>query len=327
MSAVFLRRRERLGRRVAAVLVALIACAAAPSIAHADDADRIAQLSETLSAKHSERDRVAACTALARMNSKVALRPLVAALRDASPTVRGIAAAGLGKLGHRAALPALRAAQGDSDVIVQKRAAEAIVQICTANNLPVAAAPTSSIVPPAPTTQPSVAKGLAGARPAVAKAGFGNQPRAVAPRPELFIVIKSASDDSAGKHDKKARKLHADALRDAMATELASESLVTVMPADAKKFGLDARHLDLSVVSIDLRTDGAFMEVEAQLRLAISDDNGRMLSFVSGGAKIQVPRKGYDASYLPQLRKEALENAVRGLFGKLIDQLRTSMTS
>ena len=60
---------------------------------------------------------------------------------------------------------------------------------------------------------------------------------------------------------------------------------------------------------------------------AISNDAGKMISFVSGGAKMQVPRRGYDASYLPQLRRDAIENAVRGLFTKLIDQLRRSLTS
>ena len=35
------------------------------------------------------------------------------------------------------------------------------------------------------------------------------------------------------------------------------------------------------------------------------DDAGKMLSFVSGGAKVQVPRRGYNAGYLPQLRRDA----------------------
>ena len=159
------------------------------------------------------------------------------------------------------------------------------------------------------------------------KPGFGNQPRAVAPRPDLYVVIKSSSDDSPGKHDKKARKVHADALRATMTTELSSANLVTLTAADAKKYGLDARNLDISLVGLEFRQDGAFVEVEAQVRLAISNDAGKMISFVSGGAKMQVPRRGYDASYLPQLRKDAIENAVRGIFTKLIDQLRRSLTS
>ena len=64
------------------------------------------------------------------------------------------------------------------------------------------------------------------------------------------------------------------------------------------------------------------MEIEAELRLAISDDKGKMLSFLSGGAKIQVPKRTFDAKYLPNLRKEALENAMRGMFDKLLKHLR-----
>ena len=303
-----LRTRRRYGWVAAAILVATVLVETAP-LAHADEAERIAQLSATLGDGHSERERIAAVTALAKLGSKTALRPLVNALRDGSPSVRGIAAAGLGKLGHRAALPALRQAQADADVVVQKRAAEAIVQICAANNLP----------PEGPATATVGAK--------VVKPGFGNQPRAVAPRPDLYVVIKSSSDDSPGKHDKKARQVHAEVLRDAMSTELAGASLVTLTAADAKKYGLDPRQLDLSIVGLDVRQDGAFIEVEAQVRLAISNDAGKMLSFVSGGAKVQVPRRGYNAGYLPQLRRDAVENAVRGLFSKVMDQLRRSLTS
>jgi hypothetical protein len=43
---------------------------------------------------------------------------------------------------------------------------------------------------------------------------------------------------------------------------------------------------------------------------------------LSGGAKVQVPRKTFDARYLPKLRKEALENAMRGMFDKLLLHLR-----
>jgi len=302
-----LRTRRRYGWVAAAILVATVLVETAP-LAHADEAERIAQLSATLGDGHSERERIAAVTALAKLGD-AALRPLVNALRDGSPSVRGIAAAGLGKLGHRAALPALRQAQADADVVVQKRAAEAIVQICAANNLP----------PEGPATATVGAK--------VVKPGFGNQPRAVAPRPDLYVVIKSSSDDSPGKHDKKARQVHAEVLRDAMSTELAGASLVTLTAADAKKYGLDPRQLDLSIVGLDVRQDGAFIEVEAQVRLAISNDAGKMLSFVSGGAKVQVPRRGYNAGYLPQLRRDAVENAVRGLFSKMMDQLRRSLTS
>ncbi|MEZ4403723.1 MAG: HEAT repeat domain-containing protein [Kofleriaceae bacterium] len=290
------------------VLLLTVATPLATPTARADENARIAELSATLGDGHSERERIAAITALARLNSKTALRPLVAALHDGSATVRGIAAVGLGKLGHRAALPALRAAQADGDALVQKRAAEAVAQICVANNLPLPTAP-----------------GAASA--AGATAGFGNKPRAVAPRPDLFVVIKSSTDDSPGSHDKSARKVHADAMRAVMASELTTASLVTLAASDARRYGLDPRQLDLSIVRLDLRQAGGYVEVDCQIRLAISTKSGKMLSFVSGGAKVQVPRKGYDARYLGQMRKDAVENAVRGVMAKLIDQLRRSLSA
>lgn len=268
--------------------------------AFADEAARIAELSATLDERHSERERIAAVTALARLGSKPTLRPLVAALADKSATVRGIAAAGLGKLGHRAALPALRnAAATDGDALVRKRAEEAVADVCEANGIAAAATSGSG-----------------------SKAGFGNQPRAVAPRPEIYMVVKSASDDSPGSHDKKARKYHADVMRATMTSEAQGEGTLTSVATDARKFGLDLRNVDVSCVSLETRNSGSYVEIEAQLRLAISDDRGKMLSFLSGGAKIQVPRRTFDARYLPQLRKEALENAVRGLFANLVDHLR-----
>jgi hypothetical protein len=52
-----------------------------------------------------------------------------------------------------------------------------------------------------------------------------------------------------------------------------------------------------------------------------------MLSFLSGGAKVQVPARTYNAKYLPNLRREALENAMRGMFGKLLNHLRDKSQS
>jgi hypothetical protein len=289
------------GRAFRRALGVMLIASCLATTAHADEASRIAELAATLDERHSERERIAAVTALARLGSKSTLRPLVAALADKSATVRGIAAAGLGKLGHRAALPALRnAAATDGDPLVRKRAEEAVAHVCVANGI--AAASTT-----------------AGAG---SKAGFGNQPRAVAPRPEIYMVVKSASDDSPGTHDKKARKYHSDIMRATMTSEALGEGTLTSIATDARKFGLDLRNVDVSCVSLETRNSGTYVEIEAQLRLAISDDRGKMLSFLSGGAKIQVPRRTFDARYLPQLRKEALENAVRGLFANLVDHLR-----
>ena len=73
---------------------------------------------------------------------------------------------------------------------------------------------------------------------------------------------------------------------------------------------------------LDVVTTAAAVEVEAQLRLAISDDSGKMLSFLSGGAKVQVANQAFDPRSLPGLRRTALDNAMRGMFDKLLAHLR-----
>jgi hypothetical protein len=288
-------------RWTAWLLVLGLIAAAAP--AHADEG-RVAELTAQLAPARSEKERIAAVTALGRLGDKRTLRPLVAALRDKSPTVRAVAALGLGRLGHRAALPALRDAGNDRDALVRKRAQEAVAAISQANGI----------------------AREAGAAP-VGKAGFGNQPRALAARPELYVIVKSASDDSpiagpATPAVKSTRKLHADIARAAMTGELAANALVTSVAKEAKRFGLDCRVIDVIITKLETRTVGAYIEVEAQLRLAISDDRGKMLSFLTGGARVQVRKASYNVAYLPQLRRDAIDNAVKGLFDKLLAHLR-----
>jgi len=279
------------------------------------DGDRVAELSAQLDDGRSEKERIAAVTALGRLNDKKALKPLVGALRDKSATVRAVAALALGKLGHRAALPALREASSDDDSLVRKRAKEAVTLISAANDI-----------------EPEYAAGSA----ETGKAGFGNKPKALAVRPELFVIVKSASDDSpkddaTGKtkksskqlaQQKKDQKMHAEIAKLAMSTELKATQVVTSVAKDASRYNLDARHIDVIITKLDTRTAGGYIEVEAQLRLAISDAKGKMLSFLTGGAKVQVKKANYNTSYLPQLRREAIENAVKGLFDKLMAHLR-----
>jgi len=96
---------------------------------------------------------------------------------------------------------------------------------------------------------------------------------------------------------------------------------------DAARWGLDPRMIDISVVKLDVVQSGSYMEVEAELRLAISDDKGKMLSFLSGGAKVQIPMAKYKAKFLPTMRKDALEGAMRGMFDKLLAHLRQITTT
>ena len=274
-------------------------------------ADSVAELTKTLSSS-SDKARISAVVSLARLNDRAALKPLVLALRDPNPQVRATASVGLSRLGHKAALPALKTvADEDPDDTVRTRAKDAAIAIAKANKLPDPFPAAVAAVQTAPQ-----------ARKSGGRAGFGRQAHAVENHPDLFVTINTSADDSPGKSDKNQRKAHSDILRQTLETSFRGNPMVTMAAADAQKWGLDPRHLDLSVTKLDVSQAGSFIEVEAQLRLAISDDNGKMLSFVSGGAKVQVPKRTFDAKYLPSLRKEALENAMRGMFDKLLAQLR-----
>lgn len=274
--------------------------------------DRITELSKQVSSSSNEKARLAAVAALARLDDKRAMKPLVTALADPSAKIRVVAAVALGRLGHKAALPTLKSvANDDADPDVRAKSREAAIAVAKANQLP-----DPFLGPDAPVTTD------APARPR-SKAGFGNAPRALESRPDVYVVIKTSTDDSPGKTDKKARQAHADIIRSTLTDHCKSAANVTSQAAVAARFGLDLRNIDLSVVKLDVTQSGSYMEIEASLRLAISDHTGKMLSFLSGGAKVQVPKRTFDPKYLPNLRKEALENAMRGMFDKLVAHLRT----
>lgn len=285
------------------LIAALFVVIGRPAPARADD--HVAELVTMLSSS-SAKARLSAAVSLARLDDKRALRPLVGALKDPDPAVRAMAATALGRLGHRAALPALRtAATDDKDARVRARARQAEALVARANHLP---------------------DELASARHAVPH-GFGHSPHAVVDRPDLFITIKTASDDSPGRADKATRKQNAEIVRQTLTASLLAAPQVTMAATEAGRWGLDARHIDLSVVKMSVTAVGPNVEVEAELRLAISDDTGKMLSFLSGGAKVEVPRGKYNPAYLPNLRREALEGAMRGMFDTLLAHLRQTEQS
>jgi len=271
--------------------------------------DRIAELTQMLSSS-SEKTRMSAVLSLARLGDKRALKPLVTALHDPNAQVRAIAATALRKLGHKAALPALKStATDDLDETVRTKAHEAAVQVAKANNIK------DEQLEPVAETQ------------AKKTTGFGRSPHAVADAPDLYVTIKGANDDSPGKTDKTTRKLHCDILKTSLQDSLRAAPQVTMVANDAERWGLDPRMIDISVVKLELVQTGAMMEVEAELRLAISDDKGKLISFLSGGAKVQIPVAKYKSRFLPTMRKDALEGAMKGMFDKLLVHLRQMTTT
>lgn len=271
--------------------------------------NRIADLTSMLSSS-SEKTRMSAVLSLARLGDKRTLKPLVTALKDPSPQVRAIAATALGKLHHKAALPLLKTtATDDVDATVRKKARDAAILVAKANNIKDDLGGT-----PSPT-----------AHARKKTTGFGRSPHAVEGAPDLYVMVKGANDDSPGVTDKATRKVHADILKAALQDSLRSAPQVTMIQAEAERWGLDARTIDVSVTKLEMSQSGGYIEVDAELRLAISDQSGKMLSFLSGGAK--VTRKYSAKVPLASLRREALEGAMKGMFDKLIVHLRHITTT
>ena len=273
--------------------------------------DSVTELSTILSTSSNDKTRLAAVVALAKLGDKRAMKPLVGALSDPNAQIRAVAATGLGRLGHKAALPQLKnVANDDLDPTVRERARDAAIAVAKANQLP------------DPWQTDAVATKPAG-KPKKGRAGFGNQPRAIEePAADTYVLINSSMDDSPGRADKKTRQTNAEIMRNFLMAQFRANPSLSTLPEDAQKKGLTARHLDLSVVKLDVVTAGTHVEVEAQLRLAISDGKGKMLSFVSGGAKVQVPKNKFNPKYIANMRRDALEGAMRGLYDKLLAQLR-----
>jgi hypothetical protein len=300
-----------IGRRLHAVYVVLLAIALAAMVrnAPAQAEPRVAALTRMLSSS-SDKTRLSAVLALAKLGDQAAQKPLMGALHDPSARVRAVAATALGRLACEAALPRLRAlASEDADDDVRKAATNAAMKISRAGH----PADDRGGRPDAEVE----ARRMAGARP-----GIGHFAHSDEAHPDLYLLINSSSDDSPGLADKPTRKQHADIIKRVLAQQCGAEPSITSTFDDAQRWGLLARHIDLSVTRLDVRRSAAAVEIDAQLRLAISDDSGKMLSFLSGGAKVQVGNQTFDPRYLPALRREALENAMRGMFDKLLAHLR-----
>jgi hypothetical protein len=290
----------------ALILLAMLGSAsrvhAAPAHAAPDPDSHVPELTRELSST-SEKTRLSAVLALAKLGDHAVMKPLIQALHDTNAQVRAVAATALGRLACDDALAALRElAANDDDANVRTAASNAVIKISQAPH-------------PAPAAEP---KAEARRTTASARADAGEPHTA-----RTYLLLNSSDDQSPGNFDKATRKLHADLIRRTLADQMRHEPTLTTVEADAKKWSLPERHIDLSVTKIDAYKTGGMVEVHAELRIAISDDHGKMMSFLSGGAKVQVPADKFDASYLPTLRQEVLETAMRGMFSKLLAYLRS----
>jgi len=252
-------------------------------------ADRISDLSRTLRTSHYHKARIAAAVSLGRIRDRRALRPLVYALHDDNRTVRVIAATALGHLGEAAALGALRRASRDKDRLVRKRAMEAIAKIRN--------------------------------RRALRNRGHRRRLNAADYRPNYYVILKSTRDESEGRLSKRVRRRRAHKMRSLVMNQLMRTPQVTTSARKARRYRIAPHSIDVSITSFKRRVRGRYVEIECKLRIAISNKRGKMESVLTGGAKVQVPVRTFRRRYLPQLRLEALENAVKSVHGDLLRNL------
>src|SRR5262249_31883290 len=134
-------------------------------------------------------------------------------------------------------------------------------------------------------------------------------------RPELFVTIASASDHTPGANAVE-RARNADTIRRVLLSALARTPELTSTVADVRRCGRDVGKIDIEVVGLRVDRTGDNVEVAARLRLVVCDDRGRMLSILSGGASARRPARVARGD-LDQLRRDALEGAVHGMFTPL----------
>ncbi len=153
------------------------------------------------------------------------------------------------------------------------------------------------------------------------RGGGRESPRHSPRTPQLYVIVRTAVDKSKGKTNKQVRKARASAMRSLLLAELATAKRLTTSTSLAQELELPHFAVDISITQLRRVVRGPWVELECELRLAISNERGKMISFLTGGAKVQVPKRAFRKQYEPNMRKEALENAVRSVHGDLVAYL------
>jgi hypothetical protein len=139
-------------------------------------------------------------------------------------------------------------------------------------------------------------------------------------RGNIYVTLKSASDESSGRAGHAARRTRASRMRSLMQRHLERSQGVTVVASDSESMA-DPYAIDLTMRRLSRVERGPHVEVECEIRVAVSTREGKMLSVLTGGAKVQVPRDTFRDEFMPRLRREALEGAVRSVHRDLLAYL------
>ena len=141
------------------------------------------------------------------------------------------------------------------------------------------------------------------------------RPRLTGPKKTPELAVKTTSDVSKRAGQELPKRLRADI------EQLVDESPEVTLATATPRAGTTRYTLDASITDLSRTNQGPWVEVACNVKLAISTRDGRILSIVTGGAKVQTPKRAFKPSMEPGLQVEALDNAVRGAFENLLSFL------
>jgi hypothetical protein len=258
------------------------------TVSAADLTTKLEKLEKTLQSDPSFQVRVQAAAVLGKLGDREAVPILIQTMmEDKHEMVRATCAEALGRLGDPAAKPALKAALSDPSTAVRAQAEQAL-------------------------------KGLSGEHPAVAAPAAADPPG----KDERRIPV------TLGRMGSKARGITPDLprrLKEAIARELASTPDVQVMDElrDHSKSGFT---VESSVTEMSRRTmPGGQIEVTCEVSMVIGIlPSHAIVGMTSGGATIQAPLRVARPSkaVAESLEADALTHAVRGAHQNLLAFLR-----
>jgi len=125
-------------------------------------------------------------------------------------------------------------------------------------------------------------------------------------------IVVTSSDHSEGAQSADDRRANAETIKAVLDAWVSSESLAT------------DRQIDVGVVRLTVDPTDAEVSIMAELRIAISDTDGKMVSVVSGTSTVTVQGRMAQPIKLPMLRKEALVAATRAMLPKLRTHLHVT---
>ena len=135
------------------------------------------------------------------------------------------------------------------------------------------------------------------------------------PRGTPAVTIKSANDASPGVLDPRTRMRHGEIVRRALRDALRRSG------ADIRHAGIPPRQLDITIVKWRVTPSAGGVDVSTELRVVVCDEQGKILSIVTGRARISAP--GHTTP-LVELRAQALAEAVGGMTRSLQSQFAAS---